>query len=113
MTVLKLALFDDVCSFDQGQGCVYSAKEHRKIKFDVTDQYAIILPIGTFTEGVGYSTHSDKESVIAASKNLSNSRILHNIIDTNGTRYARIDAEFGEQYLHEFIDKIEMKKEVK
>lgn len=106
MTVLKLALFADVCSFDQGEGCIYDTAHHREIKFDGTDRYAIILPTEAFTEGDGYNTYSDETSTIKASKELSNSRILHRIVDTDGTTYARIDAELGEQYLHNFIDKV-------
>lgn len=108
MTILRLALFADVCRFDQGEGCIYNTTHHREIKFDGTDRFAIILPTEAFTEGDGYSTYSDETSTIKASKELSNSRILHRIIDAEGTTYARIDAEFGEQYLHSFIDKIKV-----
>lgn len=100
MTVLKLALWKDVAPFDQNFSTIYEKNNEREIVFADGHKYAIILPIEAFSEGVGYSTYANEDDVITESKQLSNTKTNHHIIDTDGMSYMRVDATMSDVYLH-------------
>lgn len=104
MTILKLALLEDVCWYDQNHYTIHEKDTEREIAFGDDGKFAVILPIEHREHG-DYQCFATEADTLKESSRLSALGIGHQIIDTDGMNYIRRYADDSNTYLEKFEHK--------